>query len=316
MTNPASLLIVIGAVGILMLIQYRINRFQVRQALSQSKKQPKGSSTPSTVESSTLIPGLSATGLDSRGIKHLQECLHQGDIDATTVFLAFNQCSIPEIDAYLYKIHQNLMANRPRNSGSINKITLLTLYDHALLPESSIGIQFKSLNEEERLNILGYKPSSHRIISRDLLARFGGHHFAEHFSEYQRHKKPCILCISTDDPRRPIFEKLSESGVAEQGRDISLQLRLSLLNMAQLQQMAKDLNLKLQFQSKHEAISTLANINGSRVLFSMQFVVDDLFHLMPIPENEENIQKEWGYLSAYAKLLHTALGKNTKTQND
>ena len=299
MSNPTPLFIVVGTIAILMLIQHLLMRATARKEGQIS--QPPKRATPAL--QGPLFTGISITGLDSRGITRLRSHILAGDLAETTIFLAFNGCTVPLLDQYLDQIRARLHAQRPKHSGDINHITLKTLFDDSMLPPAPMGMHFDTLSNTEQLDLLSFNRSKPRAITRDLMARFGGHSFHSNFAEYCKHQQDSTLYIPNNDPRRPTFEKLAEAGIAEKGRDIPLGDRLTLLTLRQLQHMAKDLNLKQEFKDKHEAIAALADKPGTRVLFSMQYVVDELFHLKPISENDEQIKHEWGYLQAYAKLL-------------
>lgn len=306
MSNPTPLFIVLGTVALLMLIQHLLTREPVSKSPSRNHHGKPGDRT----KSSTLFPGLSVTGLDNRSMQRFRQVILAGNPNEAALFIAFNHCFVPELNAFLADIRAKLMAKRPKGSGKISLITLKTIFDSSMLPKTPEGIGFDALSNDERLDILNFDPNSAHSITRDFMARFGGHSFHKNFIEYCQHKKSTILFIPDDDHRRPVFEKLAESGIAEKGREIDLASRLSLLSLKQLRQMAKDLNLKQEFKDKATAILALADIPGSRVLFSMQFVVDDLFHLKPVSENDEKIRQEWGYLNAYAKLLLSTLDKS------
>lgn len=306
MSNPIPLFIVLGTVALLMLIQHLLIRDRVSKSPSENQDGKPGEQ----ISHSILFPGLSVIGLDNRSMQRFRQLILTGNPDETTLFMAFNHCSVPELNTFLADIKAKLMAKRPKGSGKISLITLKTIFDSSMLPKPPEGIRFDALSDNERLDILNFDPNSAHSITRDFMARFGGHSFHKNFTEYCHHKKSAILCIPDDDHRRPIFEKLAESGIAEKGREIDLASRLALLSLKQLRQMAKDLNLKQEFKDKATAIMALADIPGSRVLFSMQFVVDDLFHLKPVSENDEKIRQEWGYLNAYAKLLLSTLDKS------
>lgn len=311
MNHPASLLIVVGTVVLLTLVQYLLSRSTDKKSRSTTDK---GKQSQRTTEA-ILLPGLSITGLDERGLTRFCEIIDAGNADEISIFLAFHDCTVPEVDHFLGQTRINITANRPKGSGKINHITLKTIFDNSMLPPSPAGIRFSELSEEERLTILSFEPNDTRRITRDFMARFGGHMFHKNFEEYYKHQKPATLFIPPDDTKRPIFEKLVESGIAEKGRDIPLAHRLALLTLKQLQQMAKDLNLKQALTKKDTAIEALSKIAGARVLFSMQYVADDIFHLKPTNEDDEKIKQEWEYLNAYAKLLLSARKASNSTTN-
>lgn len=299
MSSPAPLLIIVGTIAVLMLIQQLLSRIGASATgVASNNAEP-----DSPVAHGQLFSGLTVSGLKPQEINRLQELIIAGDLPELTIFLASHKASVPALDHFLEQTRHKLLATRPQGSEGISDITLKPLFDPSVLPEVLSVIHFDALDDDDHLHLLSYEPKGPRMISRDFMLPFGVHTFQHNFSEYSKYKKPVILSIPGDDPQRPMFEKLAESGIAEKGRDISLSQRLTLMSLTQLQQMADDLNLNLKLSNKAEAVTALADIPGSRVLFSLQYAVDDLFHLIPTPENTEQILREWGFLNAYAKLL-------------
>lgn len=299
MSSPAPLLIIVGTIVILILIQQLLSRSGMDATAAVSDNGKSGS----RISSSQLFSGLTVNGLNAQEINRLQELIIAGNLPELAIFLVFHKASVPELDRFLEQVRHKLLAIRSQGSGGINQTTLKTLLDPSILPKPPAGIRFDVLNDDDHLHVLSFEPKSPRIITRDFMLRFGAHTFQRHFLLYSQYKKPVLLNIPDDDPKRPMFEKLAESGITEKGSKIGFSQRLTLLSLKQLKQMAKDLNLNLPLSNKAEAIKSLANIPGSRVLFSLQYAVDDLFYLMPTSENSEQVLHEWGFLNAYAKLL-------------
>lgn len=296
MSNPAPLLIIVGTIAFLILIQQLLHWLGASQASAITKPArlaPRG----------RLFSGLTVSGLNPQEIHRLRELIIAGDLPKLTTFLALHKVSVVELDKFLQQAKHKALATRPQGRGKIRQIILKTLIGSSSLSNAPAGIRFDILNNDEHLQVLSHESKNPRIITYDFMQRFGAEDFQRHFSEYNKYKKPLILNIPGNDPKRPLFEKLVESGIAEKGHNISLAQRLTLLSLKQLQQMAKDLNLKRELNSKTEAVKALTAIPGARVLFSRLYTVDDLFHLVPASENNERALREWGFLNAYAKLL-------------
>jgi hypothetical protein len=295
MINPAPLFIVLGTILVLLAVQHLLARAtppadeettpkakdkQNNNALSQPTPPPP------RPRGRPLLPGLSVAGLDERGIARLKELMKERNIEAITTFLAFNRPHIIELDLYLNQLRENKEGQGDQEP-----------------PKAPAGMHIENLNGKEREQLLGFDPKSQRLITRELMSRFGGHEFSHYFAHYKAREKSVTLHIPPFDPDRTVMETLAKSGIADKGRHIPLPLRLTVLKMSQLRQMAKDLNLDKKFTRKQEATETLAQVPGAAVLLSMQYVVDDLFVLEPIEEDPDAISHEWAYLSAYAKLL-------------
>ena len=296
MINPVPLLIVMGTILALLVIQRVLVRAQFPRQndihSTPDRRPPSTQPTPSIAtpvparpRGRTLVAGISVTGLDERGVSSLKALISKNDISAITTFLAFNRPGFIEIDDFLSQ--QRQLANAAGQP----------------VPQTPIAPLFKSLSEGEREHLLRFSPKTPRLISRDLMARFGGHEFSNYFSHYAARPQSVTLHVPPFDPDRKIFEGLTKSGIARKGRHIPLDARLTVLKMSQLRQMAKDLNFDKKFSRKTDATQMLADVPGAAVLLSMQYVVDDLFLLLPLDEDIEQIKSEWTYLETYAKLL-------------
>jgi len=296
--NPVPLLIIIGTLLTLLAVQYWLTRVTLHKNRNlHRKKNTAPNQTPSqTLATSTqaiptrqrgrkLTRALSVTGLDERGIDSLKTLITKKDIDATTTFLAFNRPGFVEIDTCLAQQRQQ--------------------ENNALPPAQTLPAKLlEPLTKTERKLLVEFNPKSTRLISRDLMSRFGGHEFSIYFSHYAAHPQSVTLHVPPFDPDRKIMEDLTTSRIARKGRHIPLNARLTVLKMSQLRQMAKDLNLDKKFTRKQVAAETLATVPGAAVLLSMQYVIDDLFMLMPIKEDVALVKHEWSYLQAYAKMLN------------
>jgi hypothetical protein len=296
MINPLPLFIVLGTILALLAVQHLLARVVPSPELKSADKDDKPATPPPPPRprGRPLLPGLSVAGLDERGTAQLKQLIREKNIEAVTTFLAFNRPNIIEVDQYLSQLRQ-ISADRAKQSDP----------DQAdrTPPPAPAGIQLDTLSGKEQQLLLSFDPKSQRLITRDLMSRFGGHEFSHHFAHYKAREKSVTLHVPPFDPDRTVLEILAKSGIADKGRHIPLPLRLTVLKMSQLRQMAKDLNLDKKFTRKQEAAETLAQVPGAAVLLSMQYVVDDLFVLKPIAEDPDDISHEWAYLKAYAKLL-------------
>ncbi|MCF6337950.1 MAG: hypothetical protein L3J84_08360 [Gammaproteobacteria bacterium] len=299
--NPVPLLIVMGTILALLAVQrWLVHIGSPRNKNLHKENIPlKPKKTPAQLPAITqpdqksphqhgrkLTEGLSVTGLDERGIDSLKALINKKETDAISTFLAFNRPVFMEIDTCLAQQRQQKENETPPSSTQARLTKLL-----------------EPLTKTERKLLIEFNPKSTRLISRDLMSRFGGHEFGIYFGHYAARPQSVTLHIPPLDPDRKILEDLAKSRIARKGRHIPLNARLTVLKMSQLRQMAKDLNLDKKFTRKQVAAETLATVPGAAVLLSMQYVIDDLFMLMPIKEDVVLVKHEWSYLQAYAKML-------------
>ena len=282
-----------------------------------SSSSPSSSRAPSQPSSTTrprglpLFPGLSVIGLDERGVEQLKSLISKGDRKALTAFLASHRPGIVELDDYLKQLRATFNAALPDIGIKISTENIRATLETFEPPKPPAGIHFELLSPSEYEASLIFNPNSQRLVTRDLMAQFGGQKFSQYFDYYCRHNKSITFSVPPLDPDRPIMDVLAESGVANKGRHIPLATRLTVLKMNQLRQMCKDLNHDKKYSRKQDATEGLAQIPGAAVLLSMSYVVDDLFALNPIEDETYDIKREWNYLSAYATLLISRM--NTKT---
>ncbi len=292
--NPVPLLIIIGTILTLLVVQRWLihvgsprnknlhkEHIPSDKASSQTPANTQPDRVPSHQRGQKLTKELSVIGLDERGIDSLKTLIGKKNIDAITTFLAFNHPKFVEIDACLAQQYQQKEAPPTQPTNKL----------------------LESLTKAECKLLMEFNPKSTRLISRELISRFGGHEFNIYFSRYAARPQSVTLHIPPFDPDRKILEDLAKSGIARKGRHIPLNVRLTVLKMSQLRQMAKDLNLDKKFTRKQAAAETLATVPGAAVLLSMQYVINDLFMLMPIKEDIVLVKHEWSYLQAYAKML-------------
>jgi hypothetical protein len=297
--NPTPLLIIVGTIVALLAIQ----RLLARTQPAENKHAPPNAVFPDTtshnaIPDSTvttaaprprgrkLTEGLSVTGLDERGLNSLKALIRAKDISGITTFLAFNHPGFVEIDDWFFQ--------QRRRGENATGISMTDSLSQSLL---------EVLSNSERKLVMEFNPKAVHQISRDLMSRFGGHAFSSYFGHYSARQHSVTQHVPPFDPDRKILEDLAKAGVARKGRHIPLAARLTVLKMSQLRQMAKDLKLDKKFTRKQDAAESLASVPGAAVLLSMQYVIDDLFMLLPIKEDVVLIKHEWSYLEAYAKML-------------
>ncbi len=322
MTSPYPLLIIMGTIVCLVAIQRALSKIdgapirQQKKPQGVSKKPQASPPPPPKSRGIALFPGLSVIGLDERGAEHLKGLINKSDSAALIPYLASHRPVILELDQYLEQLRTTFnvampdVANKTSTQNIRNTLKIFTP------PKAPAGIHFEFLSNSEYEEIVTFDPKPQRLVTRDLMAQFGGQNFGKYFEYYCTHNISATVSIPPLDPDRPIMEALSESGIANKGRHIPLATRLNVLKMNQLRQMSKDLNQTAKFTRKQDATEALSQIPGSAVLLSMSYVVDDLFALNPIKNETYDVKREWNYLSAYAKLLISRTNPNVAPVNN
>lgn len=312
MTSPFPLLIIMGTIVCLVAIQRALTKvgdvaIKPEKGVSPQPPKPRGI---------TLFPGLSVIGLDERGTEHLKNLVNKSDGAALTAYLTSHRPGILELDHYLEDLRTLFNAAMPDVPNKTSTENIRNTLKTFTPPKPPAGIHFELLSKSEYVEIVTFDPKKQRLVTRDLLAKFGGQKFSQNFEYYRSHNISETIFVPPQDPDRPIMEMLAETGIASKGRHIPLAIRLNVLKMNQLRQMSKDLNQEAKFTRKKDATEALAQIPGSAVLLSMSYVVDDLFALNPIKDETYDINREWNFLSAYAKLLISRTNSNTAPVNN
>ena len=312
MTNPYPLLIIMGTIVCLVAIQRFLTKIEAQPAATQNLDIPPAPQKPRGLR---LFPGLSVIGLDERGVEQLKSLIKKREITSLTAFLASHRPGIIELDEYLKELRASFNKALPDSGNRVSTDNIRNTLKTFATPQPPAGIHFKLLSESEYEACLMFNPQSQRLVTRELMAKFGGRKFGEHFEYYCTKNKSVAMNIPPLDPDRPIIETLAASGIANKGRHIPLATRLTVLKMNQIRQMCKDLNHDAKYTRKQDATEALAKIPGAAVLLSMSYIVDDLFALNPINDEIYDIKREWNYLSAYAKLLISRMNQNTTPIN-
>jgi hypothetical protein len=297
MENTIPLLIVAGAILSLLGIQ--------RLLVSLGEPQQEGSDQipVAPARGRPLLNDVSGAGLDERGTESLRNHILEGNQDMVCAFIAFNRPGIDALDQYLADLREQFQQTLGQPLSSAEDEKTASIAKNFEFPTPPKGMRLDELNAEERKLLLCFDPKKQRLITRELMARFGGHAFPIFFKLYRHYAHEETLHIPPFNEDRKEFETLANSGIAAKGRQIPLEQRLLVLKMGELRQMAKDLNLTQKFSRKADAVQILAKVPGAAVLLSMQYVIDDLFMLKPLDVDPKAIEEEWSFITAYAKLL-------------
>lgn len=309
MENTAPLLIVAGTILTLLGIQ------RLLETLAQAQK---AAENPPAAPSrgKPLWKDVSVAGLDERGVEILRNHIRDGNLDMVCAFIAFNRPSIDVLDQYLASAREQFQHTLGQPLASAEEAQLRAAAASFQFPLPPQGMRLDDLDEKERELLLCFDPKKERLITRELMARFGGHAFPSFFKLYRQYAHEETLHIPPFNEDRKEFETLADSGIAAKGRQIPLPQRLLVLKMSELRQMAKDLNITQKFTRKADAADTLAKVPGAAVLLSMQYVIDDLFMLKPLDLDPMAVDAEWSFITAYAKLLTSLRFSETEDSHE
>ena len=297
----AQILIIVGTITGLSMLQYLLNHgFRLSGHYGQMNS---SQITIPDIVQDNLAPGLSIKNLDRNALDKLRSLIENKDVMGLTSYLAFTDCHVIELERYLKQIKEAIYRETGSHLAPAEQLNIRDYLELDSIPDPPANFELQILDEKELRDILQFEPDLARTLTREFMSRFGGIDFHLYYQEYALLEKAMTLNIPPDHPKRNVLEFLASSGIALEGREIPLEMRLTVLTMAQLKQVAKDLNIQEEFHNQAEAIAILGNHTGAKVSLSMLYPVDNLFMLKAISENEHAIASEWNYFYACAKVL-------------
>jgi hypothetical protein len=252
-----------------------------------------------------ILPGLHVGGLDERLCNELTGLINRNDELKTAIFLAIHRPIFYEIQDLIDKLREQytfLVGENPVDASEFDKISAA---NNLQIPQHPQTFRFNKLNRSELRMLYEYDPDTPHVIDRELIERFGGLLFLENFIMYDHLclEIPAIFHIPKDNELRRLFENFTKTGLALHGKDIPLHDRLYVLNLEQLQDLAKELKLDRHFKNKAEATEALAKLPSSSVLLATIYPTEELFLLLDEPRDVKKVEREWAVLSLYARLL-------------
>ncbi|KPJ88094.1 MAG: hypothetical protein AMJ53_17270 [Gammaproteobacteria bacterium SG8_11] len=252
-----------------------------------------------------IVPGLHVGGLDERLSNELSGLMNKKDELKTAIFLAIHRPIFYEIEDFIDKLREQFTFLVGVNADEASEFDKISAANSLQIPQHPQTFRFNKLNRSELRMLYEYDPDTLPVIDKELIDKFGGLLFLENFIMYDHLclEKPAIFHIPKDNELRRLFETFTKNGLALQGKDISLRDRLYVLNLEQLQDLAKEVKITREFKNKAEATAALAEIPSSSVLLSTIYPASELFLLVDEPRDVKKIEREWGVLSLYAKLL-------------
>lgn len=172
-----------------------------------------------------------------------------------------------------------------------------------------IDFRKEAINElYERANcdlevLFEYEPKD-ITIDDELIKEYGFENIQTYLSYADKLDK--VRVMSADAYARPMFEKLSESGLAKRGNEIPNNEILLTLTLKDLNEIAN--NPKKQYYRKKQAVEFILEQNNAEELIGKKISLRELFKLNPLPEkydsvNLNELSQTWRYHEEEVKLL-------------
>jgi len=172
-----------------------------------------------------------------------------------------------------------------------------------------VDFRKEAINElYERANcdlevLFEYEPKD-ITIDDELIKEYGFENIQTYLSYADKLDK--VRVMSADAYARPMFEKLSESGLAKRGNEIPNDEILLTLTLKELNQIAN--NPEKQYYRKKQAVDFILEQNNAEELIGKKISLRELFKLNPLPEKYDSINlnelsQTWRYHEEEVKLL-------------
>ena len=172
-----------------------------------------------------------------------------------------------------------------------------------------IDLRKEAINElYERANcdlevLFEYEPKD-VTIDDELIKEYGFENIQTYLSYADKMDR--VRVVSADAYARPMFEKLSESGLAKRGNEIPNDEVLLTLTLKELNTIAN--NPEKQYYRKKQAVEFILEQDNVEELIGKKISLRELFKLNPLPEKYDSINlyelsQNWRYHEEEVKLL-------------
>ena len=265
---------------------------------------------PSSVPQGKIFAdGLHIADMSNVLIKEFQDTINQQDENELVYFLARYRPNLIELEDYLADLRSQYFTLLGKPTNLATEAEKITAINEVQLDAAPTSIDIDALNKAEWRSLIEKNLKTNHLIDDDFMKRFGGKDFMDNFQVYTQliNDKAMTIHAKSDHQFRRQLEKFVETGIAQQGRKIPLKERLEVLSFDQLKQMAQELKVTTEFNTKSEAAEALAQMPGSAVHLSMIYESDDIFYIKTESVDAKSIEDEWYMLHAYARLLIESL---------
>lgn len=265
--------------------------------------------TASVPHGKIFADGLHIADMSNVLIREMQDTISSQDENELVYFLARYRPNLVELEDYLADLRSQYFTLLGKPSNLATEAEKITAVNEVQLDAAPASIDIDALNKAEWRSLIEKNLKTNQHINSEFMERFGGKNFMDNFQIYTQlvNNQPVTLHARVDHQFRHQLENFVETGIAQQGRKIPLKERLEVLSFNQLKDMAKDLKLTTEFNSKSEAAEALALMPGSAVHLSMIYESDDIFYVKAETVDAKSIEDEWYMLHAYARLLIESL---------
>ena len=265
---------------------------------------------PSSVPQGKIFAdGLHIADMSNVLIKEFQDTINQQDENELVYFLARYRPNLIELEDYLADLRSQYFTLLGKPTNLATEAEKITAINEVQLDAAPTSIDIDALNKAEWRSLIEKNLKTNHLIDDDFMKRFGGKDFMDNFQVYTQliNDKAITIHARSDHQFRRQLEKFVETAIAQQGRKIPLKERLEVLSFDQLKQMAQELKVTTEFNTKSEAAEALALMPGSAVHLSMIYESDDIFYIKTESVDAKSIEDEWYMLHAYARLLIESL---------
>ncbi|MDH5327548.1 MAG: hypothetical protein OEZ68_16480 [Gammaproteobacteria bacterium] len=250
-------------------------------------------------------------GINPPQINQLKSLLSAQDCTSLTQFLLFTRPRLLEIEKYVDEV----VIKRMRDYQLALQRGQTRKQDHLFLPEQPELFDFSELTMKDLEHLCTYAPHWSTPFNLAVFDVFGGiRRFLDNYRIYRNlyTGKPNTVLVPKNNEIRPHLEWLAKNFIVLQGQRIPLEHRLRVLNLSQLNNMARELKQNLSFQNEQQAIEHLSKVPGAAILLAMIYTINDMFYIDPQRLDVPMIDTMIAAYSACAKLLCTASQKSRK----
>lgn len=265
----------------------------------------------SRVSGTKVIEHFHISGIDSVKIEKLVELIRAKDETQIASFIAKERPKLEEIEDYLKRLREQFHNSFPVGFEFASDIDKAQAISKMHLVDQPKLFKFDTLSQQELRCLVEYDSGGKRHLNHDFFEKFGEENFMENFRVFTQlsGELPTTMHIEKDHKFRTQLEALAKSSMVLRGRKIHLRDRLNVLDFKQLKDMAKELKIEGEYESRQHAADQLAEIPGSAVLLAMIYPVDDIFLIKSDPYDTHAVENEWSVMSNYSKLLCNSLGE-------
>ena len=252
-----------------------------------------------------ITPGLHVSGLDEQKVEELKKSIQRKDDLRIAIFLATHRPFIYELEDLLEKLKEQFLFLVGANLESASEFDKISAANSLQIPNHPESFRFSSLSKNELRVLCEFDHDQPPAITGDLIEKFGDLLFMENFIMYDHlcRETPAIFHIPESSEVSRLFTTFLKTGLAVQGKEIPLHDRLYILSLEQLQDMANEVKLKKEFETKEEAIEALAEVPSASVLLATIYPTNELHLLLSEPRDVKAVEREWLVYNSHAKLL-------------